>query len=76
MTNNEVMKMLLKLTEENTRLKTLFDYIKTEAEQRKSDSRSTIEIETLLKILDAGKELNVIKFDNCEDNAYEFKDNK
>lgn len=72
---NEEIRMLLKLTEKNTRYETALKYMKAisdnDVAKGYSDSISRDDLVDALRI--AGiedKEINVITFDNCEDTAY------
>lgn len=73
---NEEIRLLLKLTEENTRYITALKYMKAisdnDVESGYSGNITRDELEDAIRI--AGleeKELKVISFDNCKDTAYE-----
>jgi len=72
---NEEIRMLLKLTAENTKYVAAFNYLKSISDEIIERGRSGVisreELEEALKI--AGleeKEIDVIQFDNCKDVAY------
>ena len=73
--NEEMLKMIVNLTEENTRMKVALKYLYGEYKRLVEKDYSHEEIELALKlagILD--KEVNVIYFDNAEKEvAYEQK---
>lgn len=78
MTNNEAMTMMLKLTEENTRLKCAIDLLdklyRDDMEAGHSGVLGKDEIENVLALAKPAKELNVIYWDNAKDEvAYEQK---
>ena len=73
---NEEIKLLLKLTEENTRYETALKYMKaiSDNDVAKDYSGNISRDDFVAALRIAGiedKEINVITFDNCEDVAYE-----
>ena len=73
---NEEIRLLLKLTAENVRFETALKYMKSLSDESVEDGRSGYinRDDFLVALKIAGmedKEVNVIKFDNCEDVAYE-----
>ena len=72
---NEEIKLLLKLTEENTRYETALKYMKaiSDNDVAKDYSGNISRDDFVAALRIAGieeKEINVITFDNCEDVAY------
>lgn len=74
--NEEIIKTLMNLKEENTRYSVAFKYLKSVSDHDKSKgyggnvSRTDLEAAMNIAGLEE-KEINVITFDNCEDVAYE-----
>jgi len=60
MKNGEVMELLLKLTEENARLKAAIEYILIEAEKLRENDRLYIDIDTLEKMFKS-KDIDVME---------------
>lgn len=73
---NEEMTMLLKLTEEVAEYRTFFDMLSTKVSVAEDKKRSYMEVDEIKPLMDAfnkrNKEINVIKFDNCDDVACRF----
>lgn len=73
---NPEMKILMKLTEENTRMKCALSLMKQlrdeDIKSGYSGNLNDDEVNMILNISGLNsKEVNVITFDNCEDSAYE-----
>lgn len=71
---SEEMKLLLKLTEENAKLKTTIRILKGKVIQAEKKDRNYVDIDEFLPVLNEcveDRELTVITFDNCGDAAYE-----
>lgn len=73
---NGEMNMLLKLTEEVTEYRTFFNILSAKIQISEDKKRSYLDVDEIKPLVDAfnkrNKEINVIKFDNCEDVAYAF----
>lgn len=60
MKNGEVMQLLLKLTEENARLKAAIEYVLIEAEKLSENNHKYIDIDTLEKMFKS-KDIDVME---------------
>lgn len=75
---NEEMTMLLKLTEEVAEYRTFFNMLSTKIEQSEDKKKSYMDVDEIKPLVDAfnkrNKEIDVIRFDNCDDVAYAYKE--
>lgn len=75
---NEEMKMLLKLTEEVAEYRTFFNMLSTKIEQSEDKKKYYMDVDEIKPLVDAfnkrNKEIDVIRFDNCDDVAYAYKE--
>jgi hypothetical protein len=71
---SEEMKLLLKLTEENAKLKTIIKILKNRVEVAAEKDKAYIDVIEFLNTLNEcveDRELKVIHFDNCPEVAHE-----